>query len=104
MQETWNAIRDVHEQNSFGTIREEDRVLLTFNVTVRDVDNNGQRTGFFEWYDESNEWYASGGLWFENDELVDFDGVFSLAAEIIEKLHEWGFDVKDMARVCAPSL
>jgi hypothetical protein len=30
--------------------------------------------------------------------------VFSLAAEILEKLHEAGFDVKDMAETCAPEL
>ena len=46
-------------------------------------------------YDEEtggNEWYAEGGLWFDNKELTDYDGVFELPQPVINKLKELGYD------------
>lgn len=49
--------------------------------------------GYFE-HDDYGEDYG-GGLWFENNELIDYDGVFSLPKEVIEKIEALGFIVQD---------
>ena len=100
----WTETESVYEENSFGVTREEEKVELFFHVTVRAPNEDGSQRGFFEWGSNDGRWYAEGGLWFEDNELVDYDGVFSLAKEIIQKLHEQGFNVESMARVCTPSL
>ena len=100
----WNETESVYEENSFGVTREAEEVELFFNVTVRAPKDDGSQRGFFEWGSKDGRWYAEGGLWFRDNELVDYDGVSSLAKEIIGKLHEHGFDVESMARSCAPSL
>ena len=104
MKEKWTVVSDVYAENSFGIVAEEKNVTLTFNVEVGETKPDGKQRGWFEWYNSHGGWYAEGGLWFQNNTLVDYDGVFSLAAEILEKLHEAGFDVKDMAETCAPEL
>ena len=53
----------------------------------------GLQRGCFEYYDEDCEWYAEGGLWFENRELVDMDGTYSLSKYIADWLIEQGFKV-----------
>ncbi len=100
----WEDESGVFSENSFGIIDEDDKVQLIFNLSLGPLKDDGSRRGSFEWYSSDLKWYAEGGLWFENDELTDFDGCFSLASQIIEKLHEEGYDVKDMASTCAPEL
>ena len=100
----WVDVSDVFSENSFGVINEEAKVELTFNVSVGALKEDGTRRGSFEWYSGDLEWYAEGGLWFRGDELTDYDGCYSLASQIIEKLHEEGYDVKDIASSCAPEL
>lgn len=104
MKETWEIVSNVYEENSFGITREESKVKLTFNVSVGELDSSLRQRGYFEWYSDDERWYASGGLWFRDGELTDYDGVFNLSDAIIRKLHEHGFDVEEMARVCAPTL
>jgi hypothetical protein len=52
--------------------------------------------GSFEFYDIKSggeNWYASGGIWFDENKCInDYDGVFELPNEIIEKLKEIGYD------------
>ncbi len=100
----WDVVSDVYKENSFGIVDEAEKVELKFHVSVGAIKEDGSRRGSFEWYSPDLEWYAEGGLWFREDELVDYDGVYSLSDEIILKLHDMGFDVKDMAESCAPSL
>ena len=104
MKETWELVSNVYEENSFGITREESKVTLTFNVSVRERLDDGTQRGSFEWYSSDERWYAAGGLWFTNGELTDYDGVFNLSDAIIRKLHEHGFDVQEMAEICAPEL
>jgi len=104
MKETWEIVSNVYEENSFGITREESKVTLTFNVSVRERLDDGTQRGSFEWYSSDERWYAAGGLWFRDGELTDYDGVYSLTSDIIKVLHEHGFDVEEMARVCAPTL
>ena len=104
MKETWEIVSNVYEENSFGITREESKVTLTFNVSVRERLDDGTQRGSFEWYSDDERWYAAGGLWFRDGELTDYDGVFNLSDAIIRKLHEHEFDVTEIAEVCAPSL
>tara|TARA_R100001230_G_C5597157_1_gene111957 strand:- start:277 stop:657 length:381 start_codon:yes stop_codon:yes gene_type:complete len=107
LRKVWKLKSGVYAQNSFGVTAEESDVWLTFHVDVPGWDERGgKQRGYFEWYsDESdNDWYASGMLSFTDGELTDFDGVYSLSSHIIKVLHEHGFDVEEMARVCAPTL
>jgi len=49
--------------------------------------------GYFEHNYFGDE--LGGGLWFENNELVDYDGVYTLSEEVIEKIESLGFVVED---------
>jgi hypothetical protein len=80
-------------QNSFGTVAQEDGVELEMNISVGPMKEGGLQRGCFEYYDKDCEWYAEGGLWFENRELVDFDGSYSLSKYIADWLIEQGFKV-----------
>ena len=54
------------------------------------IDKNKQY-GYFE-----HEYYGEelgGGLWFENDELVDFDGCYFLPIEVAKAIKKLGFKV-----------
>lgn len=102
--ETWNETTNVYEENSMSVTRTAREVQLTFHIHVTDSYDGGKQRGSFEWYSDDDEWYASGGLWFTDGKLTDFDGCFSLCSQVIRKLHEHGFDVKEMARVCTPKL
>lgn len=87
---TENHTADLQLQNSFGIIAEQDGVEIEINVRQKKKDYAS-----FEFYDTDtggDEWYAEGGLWFEGKELVDYDGVFALPAEIINILEKAGYD------------
>lgn len=49
-----------------------------------------QQYGYFE-HDELGD-EMGGGLWFENNELVDFDGVYELPKKVIEGIEQLGFN------------
>jgi hypothetical protein len=87
-------------QNSFGTLAREDGVELEITIGVR-----GDRRGWFEMFDAATHgdaWYAEGSLRFdENLDLVDYDGVFSLPAPIMDKLDELGYSTAEMRRMLA---
>lgn len=90
MKVEFNETLSVSLDTSFGTIKQENDVNLHITVGI-----NSDVYGWFEVYDEEtggNEWYAEGGLWFDNKELTDYDGVFSLPQPIINKLKELGYD------------
>ena len=57
-----------------------------------------KQTGWFEYADiktGGNNIYEEGGLWFDGLKLVDYDGVYELRFEILDKLKEMGFDVSE---------
>ena len=47
--------------------------------------------GYWEFKDGSE----GGGLWFDNDELVDFDGHYLLPKSIVNALRDYGFSLDD---------
>lgn len=92
----FTAIEGLSLENSFGTLKAEDQVKLSVTVGI-----NRPEYGWFEFYDEEtdgDEWYCEGGLWFENNELTDYDGCFCLPNFILDKLEELGYNVADMRK------
>jgi hypothetical protein len=82
-------------ETSFGRIKAEDDVELEGTIGY-DAD---MQYGWFEFYDSESggdDWYAEGGLWFEEETLTDYDGVFSLPTFIFKYLKSKGFDVSEM--------
>lgn len=77
---------------SYGSTEPEE-VEMQYTIGVHE----DKTYGWFEMYDNGDKgYYAEGGLWFTNNKLVDYDGVFSLPTEILDNLESRGFDVKDM--------
>jgi len=77
-----------------GFHKEKKKATMQFNIKVNDAKNYGS----FECYDvdDCETYYAEGGLWFVNKELVDYDGVFELPSQILDYLEDNGYDVKHM--------
>lgn len=87
---TFLVTTDLSSSNSFGLVDKQNNVELQISIGI-----NSEHYGWFELYDTKTggeRWYAEGGLWFDNKTLTDYDGVFSLPIEIIEKLEEMGYD------------
>jgi hypothetical protein len=93
-QHEFTAVKSLTLENSFGVLNKQKDVELIVTVGIKD-----ENCGWFEFYDkesEGNDWYAEGGLIFENKELIDYDGVFSLPEFILDKLDEIGYNTKEM--------
>ena len=81
-------------ENSFGIIRENAEVKLNCTVGIKD-----STYGWFEIFDEESgghDWHAEGGLWFDNKEVTDYDGVFSLPSGVLELLKENGYNTEEV--------
>lgn len=48
--------------------------------------------GYFEHHKEGED--CAGGLWFEHNELVDYDGVYELPEEVEDALHAAGYVIE----------
>ncbi len=91
---TFTTIQSMVAENSFGIVAEQENVTLHVSVGI-----NSDTYGWFEIYDEETgggDWYAEGSLTFDNKELVGYDGVFSLASFVMDKLEEVGINVTYM--------
>lgn len=94
----FQAVESLSLENSFGTIAREENVKLEVSVGI-----NSEEYGWFEIYDiktGGSDWYAEGYLKFKDNELVDYDGVFSLPSFIFDKLQELGYNVGEMRKSC----
>lgn len=83
------------EETSFGVTDKQKGVKVSFQVVKKEDEAD---YGFFEIYDvpsDGEHWYAEGGLWFEGDTLIDYDGVFDLPEEVLDILESEGIDVTD---------
>jgi hypothetical protein len=84
----------VSYDNSFGTIKEEENVLLHVTIGI-----NSDTYGWFEIYDVESggsEWYSEGGIWIDNKTITDYDGIFALPKFITDKLSELGYNVENV--------
>ena len=87
-------------QNSYGIVRE-DTCEVTFSINLTKNGYGATERGSFEVYDvktKGDRYYGEGSLSFENNVLVDYDGVYALMPQIVKKLGELGLGVEDMAR------
>tara|TARA_R110000744_G_scaffold76337_3_gene151219 strand:- start:405 stop:701 length:297 start_codon:yes stop_codon:yes gene_type:complete len=85
----------VRNEGSWGATEwEECDMILT--VSMRE----DKTYGSFETYAKghSDRYYAEGGLWITDNELVDYDGVGSLDFKILDILENWDIDVSDMRK------
>lgn len=93
----WNWVGEANLslENSFGTLARQRGVKLEFSLGIHE----GGATGWFEFYDTDTggeRWYAEGGLWFDGLVLMDYDGVYSLPQEILDKLNELGYNTEEI--------
>lgn len=93
MKETITENVKVRLMNSFGETEWEE-VEMTLHVRM----NDSRTYGSFETYQTngSERYYAEGGLWITDNELVDYDGVFSIDTRVLDVLDSWNFDTSDM--------
>ncbi len=80
----------INRENSYGSVNLLENTISDIGVEIRE-----DGTGWFEWEVEELEEYEEGGLWFEENELVDYDGVFSLPSQLVEYLEENGYNMDD---------
>lgn len=91
---TFKTKQNLVLENSYGIVDSEDGVELEITIGI-----NSPEYGWFELYDTEtggDAWYASGGLWFKDKVVTDYDGVFELIPPIIEKLTELGYDCSEI--------
>lgn len=79
----------INKETSFGSTPLADDVESIIEVVI-----NKDGTGNCEWNIEVLDEYESIGLWFEENELADYDGVFSLPNELIEYLEKQGYNME----------
>ena len=78
----------INRETSYGSTPLADNVESEMEVVV-----NSDGKGWFDWYIEELDEYEEGGLWFEKNELTDYDGVFSLPEQLITFLEEQGYNM-----------
>lgn len=95
MTHEFQTIESLQLENSFVVLKAQNNIRLQCSLEIKREDN----TGWFQIYDVDSgglDWYAEGGLWFENMKVVDYDGVFALPISIINKLEELGYDCQEV--------
>jgi len=90
----FNSTESLQYENSFTVLKAQENIKLKCSIGIRE-----DQTGWFEIYDQDSEgedWYAEGGLWFQNNKLTEYDGVFALPISIISKLEELGYNCDEV--------
>jgi hypothetical protein len=95
IKDTFTVTRHLMASNSFGVVAEGKDIELTVNMGY--TPSTGR--GWFEFYDDSGDWYAEGSLSIRDGVLVDYDGVFSLSDFVMDWLQAQGVDVTEMRRM-----
>ena len=89
----FEATQGLRLSTSYGDVKTEKNVRLDCSINIK-----GDR-GSFEIYDiktGGEDWYAEGGLWFKEKELIDYDGVFALPKCIESKLIELEYSLDNL--------
>lgn len=89
--ESFEVKRNLVSQSSYGVNDVNEQATIKVEVGIKECGTYG----FFEFYDvnDPENWYAEGGLWFRDNKLVDYDGVFELSDFVTDKLKEWGYEI-----------
>jgi hypothetical protein len=78
----------INRETSFGSRPLADNAKSEISITI-----NNDGTGVAEWEGPELDEYERIGLSFTGNELVDYDGVFSLPQELITYLTQQGYDM-----------
>ena len=57
---------------------------------------DGEGSWEYQSDEDDEETYSEGGLWFEGQELFDYDGCYVLPKEVALAIKECGYDVIDL--------
>ena len=87
---TLQTKQGIRYENSFGVVDEYEDVPMQYIVRL------SKNSSFEMFSTNTGQHYAEGSLEIQGAELVDYDGVFSLPAEIIYMLRKEGIDVSEM--------
>jgi hypothetical protein len=79
----------INSETSYGSTPLADDAASEMEVVI-----NSDGKGWFDWYIEELDEYEEGGLWFDENELTDYDGVFSLPEQLITFLEEQGYNME----------
>lgn len=79
----------INRETSFNQINLSEDTESSIEVEIRE---NG--SGWFEWDIPELEETESGQLNFEDNELVDYDGVFSLPQQLVDFLQNEGYNME----------
>lgn len=60
-----------------------------------EVTFNGPYYGYFEYVGDDDWNHCEGGLWLQNGELVDYDGVFALPKPVFRILNKLGIKMDE---------
>jgi len=83
----------INSETSFSEVNLSENTKSEMDITI-----NEDGTGFVEWEVEELDMGEGIGLWFEGNELTDYDGVFELPEQLINFLIEKGYNM-DWAKV-----
>ncbi|MEI8047036.1 MAG: hypothetical protein WCI92_06635 [Bacteroidota bacterium] len=78
----------INRENSFGqvSLSKNTKSQMTINI-------NHEGKGYVLWEIDDLEIEEGIGLWFQGNELTDYDGVFELPSELIKFLSAQGFNM-----------
>jgi hypothetical protein len=78
----------INRENSFGQVNlsENTKSQMTINI-------NPEGKGYVLWEIDELEIEEGIGLWFQGNELIDYDGVFELPPELVKFLSQQGYDM-----------
>lgn len=78
----------INSETSYGQTRLADDVESVLDIHISD-----DGIGYVEWEIEALNTGETIGLWFDDDELIDYDGVFELPSELVVYLREQGYNM-----------
>ena len=94
----WTEKIDLRRMIGYAVVECEQCVEVNFSIRLG-KDYCSRPVGSFEMYDiESGgeNWYAEGGLSFDGNTLIDYDGVGVLPNQIVNKLNELGINTSEI--------
>ena len=85
---TFSFVSPINMENSFGIYNVAEETVSIIQVVINEVG-----VGWFEWDIPELGITESGGLWFDENELIEYDGVFELPEQLITFLKELNYNM-----------
>lgn len=64
-------------------------------VCVYSGDEDGDGSWEYQSDEDDEETYFEGGLWFEEKEVVDYDGIYELPKEVKLAIRDMGYEIEE---------